>query len=210
MGKAGHTWNRDRFPPRTREQEADIVNDEEIIELFFMRAETAITYTQEKYGALCRTVANRILADERDVEECVSDVYLRVWDAIPPERPRSLRAYLARIARNLALDRYSYNKAAQRDTALTDAWEELEPWLPSFAGDADSAMERQYFRQALNDFLREQSKEARTFFLRRYWYGESNREIAESCHVSEGKVRTSLFRTRERLRDAMEKKGVQI
>ena len=84
------------------------MGDQQIIQLFFQRCEEAITQTQKKYGALCRSVAQRLLTDPRDTEECVSDTYLRVWNAIPPERPRSLRAYLARITRNLALDRYNY------------------------------------------------------------------------------------------------------
>ena len=79
------------------------MGDQQIIQLFFQRCEEAITQTQKKYGALCRSVAQRLLTDPRDTEECVSDTYLRVWNAIPPERPRSLRAYLARITRNLAI-----------------------------------------------------------------------------------------------------------
>lgn len=181
--------------------------DEEIIELFFARAEEAIAHAQEAYGAVCQAVIRRILPDQRDVEECVNDLYMRVWNAIPPERPGSLRAYMSRIARNLALDRYSYNSASQRNTALTEAFEELEPWLPANVGDPDSAAENQYFQQVLNDFLRTQSSDARRFFLRRYWYGESSREIAESCQVSEAKVRTTLFRVRERLRLTLEKEG---
>lgn len=196
-----------RYPLNGEPQRQIQNNDEKIIELYFLRAEEAITYTQEKYGKLCRTVAGKILRDQRDAEECVSDAYLHVWNAIPPERPRSLRAYLVRITRNLALDRYSYNMAAQRNTALTDAFEELEPWLPANWGDPASAIDQEYFRQVLNGFLRKQSSEARSFFLRRYWYGESNREIAENCHVSETKVRTSLSRTRERLRNELNGKG---
>lgn len=183
--------------------------DEEIIELFFARAEEAITRAQEAYGALCQAVARRILSDQRDVEECVNDMYLHVWNTIPPARPGSLRAYMARIARNLALNRYNYNAASQRDSALTEAFGELEPWLPSHVGDPGSAAENQYFQQVLNDFLRKQPSEARRFFLRRYWYGESIREIAGNCHVNEGKVRVTLFRVRQRLRKALEKEGFQ-
>ena len=116
------------------------MGDQQIIQLFFQRCEEAITQTQKKYGALCRSVAQRLLADPRDTEECVSDTYLRVWNAIPPERPRSLRAYLARVTRNLALDRYNYNTAAQRSTALTDAFEELEPWIVTGQGDPDTEL----------------------------------------------------------------------
>lgn len=184
--------------------------DQQIIQLFFQRSEDAISRTHKKYGALCRTVAQRLLADPRDTEECVSDTYLRVWNAIPPERPRSLRAYLARITRNLALDRYNYNTAAQRSTALTDAFEELEPWLTAGQGDPGEEIDTAELRRVLNGFLRRQSPEARVCFLRRYWYGESIREIAEECHASETKVKSSLFRTRERLRAELEKERIAL
>lgn len=187
------------------------MNDEQIISLFFQRAESAISCIKQKYEPLCRSIARKILADQRDVEECVNDVYLRVWNAIPPERPRSLQAYLARVTRNLALDRYSYNTAAQRASALTDAFEELEPWLPAEDNsDPEKIIDMQGFRQFLNDFLRAQPQDSRIFFLRRYWYGESICEIAKSCHVSEAKVKTSLFRTRNRLRDTMEKERILL
>lgn len=186
------------------------MGDQEIIQLFFQRCEEAITQTQKKYGALCRSVAQRLLADPRDTEECVSDTYLRAWNAIPPERPRSLRAYLARITRNLALDRYDYNTAAQRSTALTDAFEELEPWIVAGQGDPDTELDASELRRVLNGFLRRQSAEARVFFLRRYWYGESIREISEECCVSEAKVKTSLFRTRERLRTELEQERIRL
>ena len=166
--------------------------------------------TSRSFSCSFSGVAQRLLADPRDTEECVSDTYLRVWNAIPPERPRSLRAYLARITRNLALDRYNYNTAAQRSTALTDAFEELEPWIVAGQGDPDTELDASELRRVLNGFLRRQSAEARVFFLRRYWYGESIREIAEECCVSEAKVKTSLFRTRERLRTELEQERISL
>lgn len=184
--------------------------DQQIIALFFQRAEEAIPQIQKIYGAFCQGIARRILADPRDVEECISDLYLRVWNAIPPERPRSLRAYLARITRNLALDRCSYHAAACRTTALTEAFEELEPWLPSSDGNPEAALDAQALRTVLNDFLRSQRPEARTYFLRRYWYGESIQEIARNCCASEAKVKASLFRTRERLRTALSKERITV
>lgn len=185
------------------------MEDTQIIELFFQRTESAITQAQVKYGRLCMSVIVRILPDPRDAEECASDTYLKAWNAIPPERPRSLGAYLARIARNLALDRYDYNTAGQRSTALTDAFEELEECLPDAQKNPSREAERMEFNGFLNRFLRAQPEEARSFFLRRYWYGESVREIAEACRASEGQVKSSLFRTRNRLRDAMEKENVE-
>ena len=186
------------------------IQDEAILDLFFRRMDDAIALTRTKYGALCRSVALRILADSRDAEECENDTYLRAWNAIPPDRPRALGAYLARITRNLALDRRDYNNAAARSSALTQAFEEFEPWLPARLGDPEAASENLAFRRVLNDFLRRQSAEARAIFLRRYWYGESVREIAEALGVGESKVKTSLFRTRERLRTELIKERIEL
>lgn len=186
------------------------MEDEQIIALFFQRSPDALPETRQKYGALCQSVARKILPDQRDVEECVSDMLMRLWNAIPPERPRSLSAYIARITRNLSLDRYSYNMAEQRSTALTQAFEELEPWLPAGTGDPECAFDEKHFHTVMNDFLRTLPKETRAFFLRRYWYGDSIREIADAFRVSEAKVKTSLFRTRQRLREALDKEGIVI
>ena len=186
------------------------MEDEQIIGPFFRRAEEAILRTREKYGGRCSAAARRILTDDRDVEECVSDACLRAWNAIPPERPHALGAWLVRVTRNLALDRYAYNRAAQRSTALTEAFEELEVCLPLAQDGPEQVLEGQALREFLNDFLRRQTQEARTFFIRRYWYGESVAEIAQACAVSQGKIKSSLFRTRNRLREALEKEGVTV
>ena len=186
------------------------MEDEQIITLFFQRSPDALPETRRKYGALCQSVARKILPDQRDVEECVSDMLMRLWNAIPPERPRCLSAYIARITRNLSLDRYSYNMAEQRSTALTQAFEELEPWLPASTSDPEHAFDEKYFHTVMNDFLRTLPKEPRAFFLRRYWYGDSIREIADAFRVSEAKVKTSLFRTRQCLRETLYKEGIVI
>ena len=186
------------------------MEDSTILALYWDRVEDAVTFTKEKYGALCRSIARRLLTDERDVDECESDVYIRAWNSIPPERPSCLSAWLARVARNAALDRIRYNAAACRSSALTEAFEELEPWLVAVEGDPQKALDEKEFRHMLNDFLRAQSPEARRFFLRRYWYGESVREIAQTCGVKETKVKTSLFRTRERLRKELEREELKL
>ena len=181
------------------------MEDTQIIALYLSRQEAAIGETAKKYGGYINQIAYNILHCREDTEEIAADTYLAAWNAIPPERPRSLRAYLARITRNLALDRYNYNNAAQRSSALTDAFEELEPRIVAGQGDPDTELDTSELRRVLNGFLRRQSAEARVFFLRRYWYGASIREIAEECCVSEAKVKTSLFRTRERLSTELER-----
>ena len=186
------------------------VKDSTILALYWDRVEDAVTFTKEKYGALCRSIARRLLNDERDVDECESDVYIRAWNSIPPERPSCLSAWLARVARNAALDRIRYNAAACRSSALTEAFEELEPWLVTAEGDPQRVLDVKELRRVLNGFLRTQSPEVRQFFLRRYWYGESVQEIAQAYGVKESKVKTSLFRTRERLRKELEREELKL
>lgn len=183
------------------------MEDKQIIDLFFKRSEHAISCVKEKYSALCLSVVRRILPDERDVEECLGDILLKVWNSVPPDSPVSFPAYLSRISRNAALDRYSYNHADKRSTALTDAFEELESSLAS-SFDVESLAQARDFQQFLNNFLGSLKKENRIYFVRRYWYGESISEIATVFRVSEEKVKSSLFRTRNRLKSALEKEGV--
>ncbi len=182
------------------------MDDNKIICLFEERSETAVSLLQEKYGRLCLSIARHILTDERDAEECVNDASLKVWNSIPPEHPLSLAAYVSRITRNLALDRYSYNTAKQRSTALTEAFEELEAVLFS-SSDVEDAIHEKEFRQFINGFLQGLSKENRIYFVRRYWYGDSIKEIAKAFSISEEKVKSSLFRTRNRLKTALTKGG---
>ena len=193
------------------------MEEAQIIDHFFRRDPEAIRAAQEKghtvtrFDAAFRKVGGcRVRQDvpgDRDAEECVSDVWLRLWNAIPPERPRSLAAYITTVTRRLALDKCDYNRAAQRRSDLTVAFEELEGCLPAEDG-AVRALEQQEFRRVLNGFLRKLTRQSRTYFIRRYWYGESIREIADSCGAGEEKVKSSLFRTRQRLRTVLEKEGM--
>ena len=182
------------------------MEDSQIIALLFERSEQAIRVLQDKYGNLCRSVASNILPDIRDVEECISDTYLRVWKCIPPQHPDRLDSYVARVARNAALDRHDYNRAFIRNSSLSLAYEELELVLPSH----DSGVDAIAFRTFLNQFLRSQKKDARIMFLRRYWYGDSIRQIAAAFGCGEEKVKATLFRIRNKLRDAMIKEEIYL
>ena len=182
------------------------MEDQQIIGLLFQRSETAVFALQQKFGGLCRSIISNILPDSRDVEECASDTYLRVWNSIPPQCPARLDSYIARIARNVALDRYDYNTASMRHTGLTLAYEELALYLPSRTDQTDGVE----FRSFINQFLRGLPKTSRMIFIRRYWYGESIADIANTFEYSEEKVKSTLFRTRNKLRQAMIKEGIYL
>lgn len=92
------------------------MEDSRIISLFFERSEQAIRELDCKYGGAVRKTAANILDDRQDVEECVNDTYLKVWNSIPPHAPNPLAAYVCRISRNLAINRYHANHAGKRGT----------------------------------------------------------------------------------------------
>ena len=182
------------------------MEDLQIIGLLFQRSETAIFALQQKFGGLCRSIISNILPDNRDVEECMSDAFLRVWNSIPPQRPERLDSYIARIARNVALDRYDYNTASMRNTGMTLAFEELALYLPSREQETDAVE----FKSFINRFLRGLPKASRMMFVRRYWYGESIAQIADAFECSDEKVKSTLFRTRNKLRQSMIKEGIYL
>jgi len=185
------------------------MEDSAIIELYWQRDESAITETDIKYGPLCRQLAMNILKNHEDSEECVSDTYLGVWNSVPPERPSRFRAYLCRIARNMALTRYGYLHAQKRNSDASLPLEELEACIYG-ENSAETKLEADEIARILNDFLRASGYETRNIFLRRYWFCDSISEIAARFGISEGKVKSQLFRAREKLRERLEKEGVWL
>ena len=186
------------------------MNDNEIIGLYFSRAETAIGETDKKYGAYCRSVAFNILGSREDSEECVNDTYLKIWNAIPPKKPQHLGAFIARTARNCALDMRDRLSAAKRGGKNTaSAFEELSECLPS-GTDVEKQADDDELTAILDRFLGSLGYEKRMIFMKRYWHFYSVPEIANEMHISESKVKTTLFRTREKLKKYLEKEGIDI
>ena len=183
------------------------MEDEKIISLFFGREECAIDAVREKYSGYCMTVAGKILDDRQDVEEVLSDTWLKAWESIPPNRPVSLKLYLARITRNLAFDRFRQeNREKRGGKAVILALEELrECTAPGRPGDQLDALE---LRRAVNDFLRDLPRREREIFLRRYFYMEATGNIARSMGIREANVRTILSRTRKKLKSYLLKEGM--
>ncbi len=184
------------------------MEDREIIELYFDRNEQAIVETERKYGRLCHKIAHRIIGNEQDAEECVNDVYLGVWQAIPPQRPSSLSAFVAKIARNLALGRLKYRTAAKRNPDVLLSLSELEEVIPDTSG-FDEIEDREVGHW-ISEFLMAEDEEVRRIFIRKYWYFDSVADLAEKFGHSEAKIKSTLFRTRNKLRTYLAEKGVAI
>lgn len=186
------------------------MDDEQIVALYWNRDEDAIRETAAKYGGYCGRVAGNILADRQDVEECLSDTWLGAWNAMPPHRPGRLRLFLAKITRSLACDRFRAQSARKRGGgAYTAALEELEECLPAVPG-ADRAAEDRELERMVDSFLHTLPEQACSVFLRRYWYAESLEDIAGRYGMKVNTVKTSLFRTRQKLKIYLEKEGVLV
>ena len=180
------------------------MKDEKIIELFFARDEQALAEVEKKYGALCHFIALSILTVREDAEECVSDVYLRVWNSIPPDEPSSLKAYIAVLTRRLAINRYHESRAQRRNRELEVAFEELEACIPA---PEEAASE---LPELLNEFLGGLKETDRRLFVRRYWYAMMPAELAKREGMTVNAVTVKLYKTRNKLRKFLEERGYTV
>lgn len=176
------------------------MNDSDILELYQSRSEQAIEKTREKYGKLCASVIRGILPNKEDVEEVLSDCLMRAWNAIPPEQPDSLSAYLCRIARNEAINRYKFNAAKKRDATLKTPLNELIDCLPATTPLPDEEAMAQELGRSLNSFLSSLDSLPRNIFMRRYYFSDSIADIALLFSKTQSQVKSSLFRTRRALK----------
>lgn len=186
------------------------MEDKQIVALYLLRDEAAIGHTAEKYGSRLRALAQGIVADRQTAEECENDTYLGAWNAIPPHRPESyLYAFLARITRHHALNCCRSRSSLKRSAVVCELSAEMEQCLPA-PDDTPCRLEDSELAEALNAFLRSLDEEKRGIFLRRYWFLDPVAEIAARFGISESKVKTTLFRCRERLRSYLEKEGYTL
>ncbi len=186
------------------------MNDAEILNLYWERDEQAISETQKSYGNYCYSIAYHILHTREDSEECVNDTWLRAWNAIPPSRPGRLGLFLGTITRNLSFDKWKHKNALKRGNgAMETALEELVECVPS-ACSTEDAVEEAELQRMLNRFLGTLPERDRNIFLRRYWYVEECREIADRYGMKLNTVKTTLFRIRGKLKDYLEQEGIVL
>lgn len=183
------------------------MEDRRIIEYYWSRNEAAIRETDKKYGRMLHGIAWNILTNTEDSEECVSDTYLKAWNSIPPEKPVSLPAYLGRIARNLAINRWHKNRSQKRYNGAEMLLSELSDCVPDSSNVETEANE---ISEVISKWLYTLPQDDRVLFLRRYWYGDSLKELAGKCGTTQNKLAGRMYRLRHDLRTALEKEGVSI
>ncbi len=184
------------------------MDDTRIIELFYERSEHAIEEVSVKYGSSIRRIAYNIVSNMQDVEECENDTYLAAWNQIPPEKPNPLAAYLFRITRNLAINRFHANTALKRNNTYDLALDELDELIPGKTNDPAAEYQVKELSKAIENFLYTLNKEDRYMFMRRYWYFDPVTEIASQLHCKPHRVTVRLSRIRIRLQKYLQKEGM--
>lgn len=184
------------------------MRDAEILDLYWKREEQAIYESQKAYGKYCYSIAWNILYSREDSDECVNDTWLRAWNAIPPGRPGRLALFLGTITRNLSLDRWKERRAMKRGKGEMElALDELAECLPD-AHNTEAEVEAAELERLVNAFLCRLPERECSIFLCRYWYVEGYGDIARRYGMKLNTVKTSLFRTRGKLREYLEREGV--
>ncbi len=181
------------------------MDDRKIIELFYERSEQAVIELSDKYGRLCMKVAENILRDRRDAEECVNDAWLAVWNTVPPQRPDPLSSYVCRIVRNLALKKYHENTAQKRNNFYDAALDEIADCIPDSFCIEDEVLAKETAGM-IDRFLETLDRQSRILFVRRYWYGDSIEDLAALIHRSSQYVSVKLFRIRKALKQDLERR----
>ena len=186
------------------------MDDRDIIQLYLDRDEQAIPLTAQKYGSYCSAIARNILPDSQDVEECINDAYLQLWSSVPPNIPDDLGAYLGKIVRNLAFNRYKHNTASKRGGGELPAVLDEISFLVSGKDDVEDELLRRELASAIDGFLDTLTPLKRAVFVSRYWYSDSVTDIARRCRMREGAVSMTLNRLRRKLRDYLTERGFEL
>ncbi len=182
------------------------MDDKTIIQLYWDRDERAVTETDSKYGTFCCRIAENILGNKEDAKECVNDTYLKTWNAIPPQWPKVFHAFIGKIVRNLAFNRYNSQRTVKRGGGqINIALEELEECLPDKS--ADLSKTESDLSEAVNTFLGTLSRKNRQIFVLRYWYTENTGYIAGVMNLTENNVSVSLNRMRKKLFSYLSERG---
>ncbi len=186
------------------------MEDSKIIQLFWERDESAIRETSRKFGSYCRSIAQGILKNHEDSEECVNEALMRAWESIPPKKPPSLCAYLGRITKNIALDSIRHSAREKRGGGeLMQVYEELAEII-SDGTSVEGALERKEMMSAVSRFLRKSPDINRRAFVLRYWYCRGVRDVARELGLKEDHAYVILSRMRVKLRNYLKKEGYEV
>ena len=183
-----------------------ILSDEEIIKLYFKRDGKAVAETERKYGAYLHAIISNFVDNEEDRKECQNDAYMGIWSTVPPERPSSLKSYIGRLARNIAVSVYRKTAAEKRaESNYALSLDELSEAIPDF----DSA-DAFIVRDVIKKFLNAQSRRDAAIFVRRFYYACDLKDIAKEMNLSVSGVHKALEKLKSQLKEQLEKEGINV
>lgn len=185
------------------------MEDTSIIKLYWDRDENAIKETDKKYGKLCYRLADNILKNKEDTEECVNDTFLKLWNSIPDDSPNHFAAYICQIVKRLALSKFRYNTAGKRCSENNISYDELSEFVSETKNPEDVSILAE-LSNSISDYLSKESKQNRVIFIRRYWYYDSTEDIAQALNISPKTVWSILSRMRKRLKKYLQKEGYEL
>lgn len=186
------------------------MKDAEIVELYWKRSENAIEETKTQFHAYLMKIAMQILGNEEDAKECANDTYLAAWNSMPPNRPERLSAYLGKIMRQTAIDLWRrQNREKRKGSEYALSLEELDEVL-SDHHTPEQELDGTLLEQAIGRFLKDLPAKERNLFLGRYYYCDPLKEVAAYCGMKEAKAKSTLFRTRKKLKGFLEKEGFTL
>ena len=186
-----------------------MIEDEKIIEMFFERSEQGIRELDIKYGTVCHNLCYHIVGSRQNAEECVNDAYLGVWNTIPPARPNPLLSYVLKIVRNISIKIYWRKEAAKRSSHYTIALEEIEACIAD-QKNIEEEIEVRELACIIESFLDTLTIENRVIFMRRYWFSDSYKDIAEFVGLSEKNISVRRTRIREKMKQYLIEREVFV
>ena len=184
------------------------MEDSQIVSLYFDRSEEAIEETEKKYGGYCRYIARHIVGSDEDAEQILNDTWLKIWNTVPPNNPQSLKAYAGMICRGLSISQYNKNAHEKRETGVPLLLDELSECIPDRK--SEDLPERAELSEALSLFIRSLGFKKQKIFILRYFYASSISEISKELDMKESSVKMALMRLRKKLREHLEKEGIDI
>ena len=182
------------------------MDDRTIVRLFWERDESAVAESKKRYAEYCLYIANNVLFDRGDSEECLNDALLAAWNSIPPHRPENLRTYLGKLVREIAVDRWRKNMRQKRARPeFVQSLDEIAGIVSD--GEFGDGLEEAELSREITKFLSSVGETKRNIFIRRYWHYDSIDSICKRYGFGKSRVLMTLKRTRDELARHLKKEG---
>lgn len=180
------------------------MKEQEIVDLLLQKDEKGMAQLLLHYGPLMRYVIAPILPNAQDLEDCLSETAMRIWEKAGTFDPQkgSWNAWLTAATRNYALN-------WKRRLAAHDSAGEIPPDMPSPEPTPEEQLLRKERQEAVNRALQRLAAGDRTLFYRKYYYMQPIAQIASEMGTTERAVEGKLYRIKRQLRKLLGGEGYE-